>query len=197
MGLLDRVLTPRGAKRPSLPPLALPLQDAHQPATSPAADENVNTAQIPHGRTSRLGKLVSAAGRILTPRTGRRGASGTCSGSATLEAVLASPRIHTFRRISDAQRTTARHGALSDGQLRLSVSPGATSPGPRRPLSGNDGNDAADSDTTSLADSEASSLDGFGDYARVLDGKQTTADAESSDTSAASASSLTGPDNLP
>ncbi|KAL4425491.1 hypothetical protein ABPG75_009507 [Micractinium tetrahymenae] len=164
MRLLERVLTPRGAggKRPELPVLALPEAGRAEPA-SPFADENCIPSQTPRSKASRLSKLLSGASRVLTPR--RRGSNA--DGSLALQAALVSPRPCSAGA-GDAQRTTPTlrraPAGLAEAQLRLANSP-APSTTPAGDAATHAG--AGDSDTASEADSDLSSLDGFGDYARI------------------------------
>lgn len=152
MRVIDRVLTPRG--RPvGVSTLALPGD------TEPAAlyaDENSNPVETPRSKGSRLGKLLS---RVLTPRRH----SGNADGSLALPASLVSPRPRSAGAI-DAQRTVPglnrAPAGLATAQLRLADSP-APSPASIAHVGARDG------DTASEAGSDLSSLDGFGEYARI------------------------------
>lgn len=173
MRLVERVLTPRG--RPRLPALELPAE-AEQSAL--CADENLNPEQTPRSKGSRLGKLLS---RVLTPRR----QSGDADRSLALQAALVSPRPRSAGAV-DAQRTVPRlrraPAGLADSQLRLADSPAPSATPGAGP--------ACDSDTASEADSDLSSLDGFGEYARV----HRLADAEEEEGSCSGGSH---PDQLP
>ena len=172
MGLLDRVLTPRGKRgaggfggnTSSLPHLALPPPGEFSQIDSP------REALLTPRRTSamRLGKLMSAAGRMLTPR-GRR------------EAAAASPRPGGFASprptfSGDSMRTEAYRPTLTGlmvQQVRMSpalAGAGASpAPTPRRPAASDGDDSSSDSGSTSdasEAESDLSSLDGFGEYAR-------------------------------
>ncbi len=150
MRLIERVLTPRG--RPQLPALTLPGEAER---AGPCADENVNPGQTPRSKGSRLGKLLS---RVLTPRR----QSGDADNNVALQTALTSARPRSAGAV-DVQRTVPslrrKPAGLADGQLRLADSPAPLlAPGAR--LAG-ESDDAA-----SEADSDLSSLDGFGEYAR-------------------------------
>lgn len=152
---LPQLLTPRGRK-PSASSLSLPLPAAEEPAAdSPRSNGGASTPR----RLGSLRKLVSTAGRLLTPRGGRaRGEEGQLAGSP-----FDSPRPGS----SDAQRTQAYTPSLTglmEQQLRLS---GQLTTPRRHPALESADSDAG-SDTASESGSDLSSLDGFGDYARRM-----------------------------
>jgi hypothetical protein len=122
-------------------------------ALEPSAQSPRDGSDSPRG-ASKLGKLVS----LLTPR-GRRG------DGAAGDSPFASPRSAA----GDAQRTQAYKtslAGLTEQQVRLTGQ--LTTPRALHALETADG----DSDTASEAGSDASSLDGFGSYARKLDAAQ-------------------------
>ena len=204
MGLLDRVLTPRGKRGVGggggntsfLPQLALPAPGEFAQTDSP------REALLTPRRTSamRLGKLMSAAGRMLTPRGRREAAASPRPGG------FASPRPGFS---SDAMRTEAYRPSLTglmEQQVRMSpalAGAGASpAPTPRRPAASDDGDSSCDSSSTSdasEAESDLSSLDGFGEYARgmepIVPGGPLPSTPEEGEGSTGSAPS--NPDTLP
>jgi hypothetical protein len=203
MGLLDRVVTPRGKRGVGggvgnssfLPQLALPASGDFAQTDSP------REALLTPRRTSamRLGKLMSAAGRMLTPR-GRREPAASAG-----PAGFASPRPGFS---GDSMRTEAYRPSLTglmEQQVRMSpalAGAGASpAPTPRRPVASDDdsSSDSSSNSDDSDAESDLSSLDGFGEYARgigpIVPGGPLPSTPEEGEGSTGSAPS--NPDQLP
>lgn len=150
MGLLG-VLTPREPKKSGVTsptPWPLPLAALETSAQSPS-----DGCDSPRG-TSKLGKLVS----LLTPR-GRRG------DESPGDSPFASPRVAAAAS-QTAQAFKTSLAGMTEQQMRLSAP--LTTPRALHPLETAD----SESDGESEAGSDASSLDGFGKYARRLEDSQ-------------------------
>ena len=148
MRLLDQVLTPRGGRKAPLQ-LSLPL-GALPPPESPRDAATPRTA-------ARMGKLKSgfaAVGRMLTPRRRQPEAAEDSPASSTPGSGLIAAYRPTMTGLLEAQ--VRLHSARGSGRQLTTPSPPALPPPPSD----------SGSDSASEADSDLSSLDGFGDYAR-------------------------------
>lgn len=167
MGLIE-ALTPRGAR----PRAALTLQlDKLQ-----AGDSAQDVGAAPTPRTmSRLSKLRQLTTKMLTPR-GRSGGSqqqlppdDECGSPASSGALIKAyrPTLTGLMESRTLARTAAAGAAAAAGGAAAATTPaGLTTAAP------SGASTDASSDTASEAgsnDSELSSLDGFGDYARGLE----------------------------